>query len=110
IGAVITNLPLSFPRYASKSSSFSIFAYTTSAVTGPLVPDVHALGYAISGKCRGAISLASRSSFDQPRPNGPHGSSWTFASPQELSVLTVYSPASRIFGELVRRGPYTSVR
>src|ERR1035441_1864771 len=47
-----------------------------------------------------------------PRPSDfvDHFSRWTLLSPHSLSWPTAQSPAARYCGELVRRGPYRSVR
>src|SRR3989338_8787912 len=104
-----TNFPRSLPRYLVKSGSLSTTAMTTSAVTGPLVPGVHAPGYPISGNGRGETTWALKRSLLQPRPNGPHDSSFALTRPHSVSFCVVHSAAALMLGELVSRPPYTSV-
>jgi hypothetical protein len=89
----------------AKSASASIGAKTTSAVTGPFVPGDHAFGYPSTGYACGATTCAANRSFDQPRPNVPHGSSLTFASPHSFMVFSAHPAAARMLGEPVGRGP-----
>src|SRR5581483_6662666 len=99
----------SLPFHVAKSLSVLMTASTASPVTGPFVPGVHGFEYAISGYARGVTAIATIRLFCQPRPNG-HVSSCTFARPHSFIVFIAQSPASFISGELVSRGPYTSVR
>src|SRR5579863_4746695 len=55
--------------------------------------------------------LISQLGIAPPRPPlVAHFSRWTLLSPHSLSWPTAHSPAARNCGELVRRGPYRSVR
>src|SRR5580704_9940420 len=105
MGAVSTNLPLSCPLNLARSSSLVMSAKTASAVTGPLVPGVQALAYAIRGNGCGAVTCTEVRSLDQPRPKGPQRSRWTFESFHSLILSVVHLAASLMLGELVRRGP-----
>src|SRR6185369_5317393 len=107
----MTYFPRSCPRNLLKSCSLLITAVTTSASTTPLVPGVHAFGYAMTGKLPpGEIARAENFSLDHPRPNGPHVSRFTLTSSHSLSFFLVQSAAALICGEPVKRAPYTSVR
>src|SRR5437899_10040573 len=92
------------------SSSFWMGTHTASAVTAPFVPGVQALAYAMRGNGRGEIACREKRSLDQPLPNGPHGSRCTLASCHSFILPVVHSAACLMFGELVSRGPWTSVR
>src|SRR5579864_191332 len=106
---VRTTLPRSLPRQVAKSLSVVMTATIASPVTGPFVPGVHGFEYAISGYARGVSAIATIRRFCQPRPNA-HGSSCTLTRPHAFIVFCAQAEASLISGELVRRGPYTSVR
>ena len=81
-------------------------ATMASPETGPSVPGVHTCDMPIRGKLPpGVVAIARNLSFDQPRPNGPNGSSLTLASPHDVISFTAQSPALRKPGELVTRGP-----
>jgi len=82
----------------------------TGAVSAaPVVPGVHATGIAVSWTTRGVIMRTLDRSIDQPRPNA-NPSLWTFLRPQSVNWRCVHASAVRIAGELVSRGPITSVR
>ena len=97
-------MPSSLPRYFSKSASFAICTRTTSAVTVPFVPGVHACGSPMSGCTCGSIMCALKRTSDQPLPNGQR-SWWALASPHSPNFFIAHSPACRIAGAPVRRGP-----
>jgi hypothetical protein len=105
-----TTFPLTRPAKVRKSSSRETAISIASAVTGPSVPGVQARGNAISGNGCGETTLAVNFSFAHPRPNGPHGSCRTLASPQPVSRSVAHFAAAYIAGELVSRGPETSLR
>ena len=68
-GCVRTIFPASVPRYFAKSASFAICTRTTSAVTGPFVPDDHSRGYPMIGCGCGSSIIALKRTSDQPLPN-----------------------------------------
>ena len=88
----------------------SILAKIASPSTAPLVPGVHALGSACSGIARGDSISMLASVNAQPRPMSATASSCTLAMPHSLNFERVHWLAFAIDGELVRRGPITSVR
>src|SRR5215471_3738832 len=100
----MTNLPRSLPLNLSKSCSFWMTAITASPVTGPVVPGVHAFGYANSGYARGVSAIAAKRLFCHPRPND-HGSVFTLTRPHSFIVFWAQSAASLLYGDPVRRGP-----
>ncbi len=106
----ITILPLSLPRHFAKSRSRAIGATITAALSAvPFVPGVQAMGIAVSCTTRGVVIRTLDRSIDQPRPNA-NPSLWTFVRPQSAKRRCVHASAVRIDGELVSRGPITSVR
>src|SRR6185312_3387040 len=103
-------LPLSLPLYWSRSLRVLMLTRITSPSTGPFVPGVHAFGSAYSGAVRGASISTLDSLNSQPRPKSSKASSCTLARPQPLNFSWVQALAWAICGELVRRGPMSSVR
>jgi len=83
---------------------------TTSAVTGPLVPGVHALGNPSTGQGVGDVTCATNLSFDHPRPNGPQPHFRDTFDLHSFNRPIAQSAAARICGELVSREPWTSLR
>src|SRR5262245_42757116 len=75
----------------------------------PLVPGVQALAYAMSGATSGDSIRKLTYSWDQPRPNGPHGSRCGLERPKDVSWSRVHSFAFFMFGDPVRRGPIASI-
>ena len=74
------------------------------------MPGVQAFGSACSGITRG-LSISTLASVKaQPRPKSSTASSCTFDRPHSVNFERVQRFASAIDGELVRRGPITSVR
>src|SRR5678816_2912126 len=105
----ITQAPLTLP--ASAASSWALEASTLT--TGPLsarppVPAVQAQLWAVTSLLNGARMRAVTGPRSQATPN-VQGSSWP-VSPQPLNCCSVQSLARFIAGELVSRGPMTSVR
>jgi hypothetical protein len=107
---VNTILPASLPRNFSRSASVFASKCTTSAVTAPFVDGDHAFGNPINGDAYGSITSAEKDLNDQPRPKGPHGSSFAFCIPHFAIVSRDHSLARFMFGELVSLGPMTSVK
>ena len=86
-----------------------MLAIVTSPVTVPFVPGEYANGNPMSGAYCGSSKFAEKCVYVQPRPNGPHVSSWA-SMPHSFNCFTTQSAAAKYPGELVSRGPYTSVR
>src|SRR5215212_4778910 len=80
-GLVITHLPASLPANRRlKSASVLASTYTTSPVTGPLVPGAHAHEYPTSWRRCGATRVSVIGPRSQARPNG-QDSSQTLSMP-----------------------------
>src|SRR5262245_13474739 len=114
------HLPFNRPSlYFVRSSCSSVSeTSTTSPFTRPFVPGDHAVGCPVIGNACG--ETACRWNFSLVHPHGNpllaplgsagHGSSAVFSRPHSFIFATVHSPAFRMLGEPVSRGPYTSVR
>ena len=108
----MTILPFTFARLSSKNFvSTSLVGCdgtvncSTCAVTGPLVPGVHASASVTSESLNGAIACTESFSLTHPGCPNDHGSRCAFFNPQRVVSLTIQSCAAFRFGEPVRRGP-----
>src|SRR4051794_29963562 len=98
------------------SDGLSIAASTASPVSGPFVPRVQATGTPPIGIYVGSIIAPLYAVTCHPgiapegTPSVCHFSSWTLLRPHSFSCPAAHEPAALNWGELVRRGPYLSVR
>jgi hypothetical protein len=97
-------------KRSASSRGVNSGAETTSAVIGPGVAADQALGMPASGAYTGSFMWAEKRASDHPRPNVPHFSVRALDTPHSFRRRTDQSAATRNPGELVSRGPLTSVR
>ena len=111
---VIARRPELLPLLRAQLTPERVAQWLAHLVQGPVtrfeVPGVHAFGSACSGMIRGLSISTPASLNDQPRPMSSTASSCTFDRPHSVNFERVQRLASVIDGELVRRGPITSVR
>ena len=107
-GDTSTILPFSLPFHFSTPRR-AARRWLGRPAAGPSVPGVHAFGNASSGKDCGAViaaAIARSPSHGRTVPGFQAQRSWALLS----SRCFAQAAAARMFSELVRRGPCTSVR
>ena len=106
MGAVRTNLPLSWPLILGEVFFFGDGRENGVGGDGAVGAGRPSFGVGDQRKwVRGNDLNAEVRSLDQPRPKGPQGSRWTLASCHSFIFSVVHLAASLMSGELVRRGP-----